>query len=82
MPCFLQVVEDAAGTPDKHRRSLSQPLPRPYSPPIDHLGSSGQPWHELQEQPSPRSDTSDPWDDPQQQWPSDAAQMLRGKGSS
>ena len=53
----------ASGTPEGQRRSDPQGLPRPYSPPIAHLGSSGQPWHELQEQPPPHSDTSDPWED-------------------
>ncbi len=80
--CFMQVVVEGTETPDRHRRSLSQPLPRPYSPPIDHLGSSGQPWHELQEQPSPRSDASDPWDDKPQQRPSDAASKPHNKTGS
>lgn len=81
-PCLMQTVADAPETPDRHRRSLSQPLPRPYSPPIDHLGSSGQPWHELQEQASPRSDASDPWDDKMQQWHPDAVHKPHDKASN
>ena len=78
----MQVVAEEAETPDRHRRSLSQPLPRPYSPPIDHLGSSGQPWHELQEQSTPRSDASDPWEDKPHQQPSDAGSKAHDKAGS
>ncbi len=80
--CLMQVLSDAQETPDRHRRSLAQALPRPYSPPVAHIGSSGQPWHELQEQSSPCSDTSDPCDNELQQWPSDKSLKPRKKASS
>ena len=73
--CVAQVAVEPVGTPEGQRRSDAQGLPRPYSPPIAHLGSSGQPWHELQEQPPPRSDTSDPWendDEPLRHWTGDS----------
>lgn len=73
--CVVQVAVEPVGTPEGQRRSDPQGLPRPYSPPIAHLGSSGQPWHELQEQPPPHSDTSDPWEDddePLRHWAGDS----------
>ena len=74
---------DSAVSPERHRRSDAQALPRPYSPPVAHLGSSGLPWHELQEQPSPHSDTSDPWEEDRRSdelrpWHADAAHEHSG----
>lgn len=69
----MQMIIYQADTPERQWRADLQGLPRPYSPPIAHPGSNGQPWHELQEQPSSRSDTSDPWDDQEREWSAEAA---------